>query len=92
MRGDDPKLLLIVPVGRDSETTEAPHRDLIFAGRLRGGACEGSGTRRAFLLPNSNVPGETLDSPQVNARGSTMFAQLRYPEPKMHRQDAARHT
>jgi hypothetical protein len=23
MRGDDPKLLLIVPVGRDSETTEA---------------------------------------------------------------------
>jgi hypothetical protein len=46
----------------------------------------------SFFLPNSNVPGETLDSPRVIARGSTMFTQLRYPEPKVHRHDAARHT
>src|SRR5580704_1080886 len=38
-----------------------------------------------FSLPNGNVPGETLDSPRVNARGSTMFTQLRHPEPKVHR-------
>ena len=30
--GNDRKLLLIVLIGRDSETTEAnPHRDLVFA-------------------------------------------------------------